>query len=412
MLWPKYPVCYDSPHIPVCKTHLQCWDWSTKVLLWALVIHPHTHTHIHILYTHTHTQSSDGASGSATMFPGSLTGLMEALCLKPGQTAADSRGDAYQLLAMLRPRGEREGEREGERDKERERKRERGGYSKMHCIKKEPASVWKLGWNSAHLNTPAWHFKSWQVFVFFLRGPDIDIDVLLQQANDWNESSMGKGSSGAQMPSIDKTITAVCEMFPITAAVEAIWECWQVEWCMVKLWETHPSDTPKVNKEQDLSRCGHSPQCQSRLRPFFVPNPCFFLSSEMISDSLKLYAVHTSSFTLTGIVRWWAMIGTTKSGYKDKFNSFLPSFSPNLSLSLITKAVQGYESGGLADVVVDRSNACCLLHGDFLVRAWGWGGESWKDSHRDPRISTASVSGKLDYNGHTRGWVRWGRQEV
>lgn len=167
MLWPKYPVCYDSPHIPVCKTHLQCWDWSTKVLLWALVIHPHTHTHIHILYTHTHTQSSDGASGSATMFPGSLTGLMEALCLKPGQTAADSRGDAYQLLAMLRPRGEREGEREGERDKERERKRERGGYSKMHCIKKEPASVWKLGWNSAHLNTPAWHFKSRQVFFFF-----------------------------------------------------------------------------------------------------------------------------------------------------------------------------------------------------------------------------------------------------
>lgn len=141
----------------------------------------HTHSHTYTVYTHTHTQSSDGASGSATMFPGSLTGLMEALCLKPGQTAADSRGDAYQLLAMLRPRGQREGEREGERDKERERKRERGGYSKMHCIKKEPASVWKLGWNSAHLNTPAWHFKSRQVFVFFLRGPDIDMDVLLQQ---------------------------------------------------------------------------------------------------------------------------------------------------------------------------------------------------------------------------------------
>lgn len=108
-----------------------------------LFIHTHTLTYIYCI--HTHTQSSDGASGSATMFPGSLTGLMEALCLKPGQTAADSRGDAYQLLAMLRPRGEREGEREGERDKERERKRERGGYSKMHCIKKEPASVWKLG---------------------------------------------------------------------------------------------------------------------------------------------------------------------------------------------------------------------------------------------------------------------------
>lgn len=34
---------------------------------------------------------------------------MEALCLKPGQTTADSRGDAYQLLAMLWPGGEREG---------------------------------------------------------------------------------------------------------------------------------------------------------------------------------------------------------------------------------------------------------------------------------------------------------------
>ena len=46
---------------------------------------------------------------------------MEALCLKPGQTAADSRGDAYQLPAMLRPGGEREGKRE------RGRERERGG---------------------------------------------------------------------------------------------------------------------------------------------------------------------------------------------------------------------------------------------------------------------------------------------
>ena len=72
-------------------------------------IHPHTHTH-----THT-PQTGGGARGSAARFPGSLTGLMEALCLKPGQTTADSRGDAYQLLAMLQPRGEREG-----------RKRERG----------------------------------------------------------------------------------------------------------------------------------------------------------------------------------------------------------------------------------------------------------------------------------------------
>ena len=72
---------------------------------------PFTHTHIH---THT-PQTGGGARGSAARFPGSLTGLMEALCLKPGQTTADSRGDAYQLLAMLQPRGEREG-----------RKRERG----------------------------------------------------------------------------------------------------------------------------------------------------------------------------------------------------------------------------------------------------------------------------------------------
>lgn len=61
--------------------------------------------------THTHTpQTGGGARGSAARFPGSLTGLMEALCLKPGQTTADSSGDAYQLLAMLRPGGEREGE--------------------------------------------------------------------------------------------------------------------------------------------------------------------------------------------------------------------------------------------------------------------------------------------------------------
>lgn len=62
-------------------------------------------------HTHTHTpQTGGGARGSAARFPGSLTGLMEALCLKPGQTTADSSGDAYQLLAMLRPGGEREGE--------------------------------------------------------------------------------------------------------------------------------------------------------------------------------------------------------------------------------------------------------------------------------------------------------------
>lgn len=49
----------------------------------------------------------------------------------PGQTTADSRGDAYQLLAMLWPGGERE--EEGARYKERERKGVRGlqYYSKL-----------------------------------------------------------------------------------------------------------------------------------------------------------------------------------------------------------------------------------------------------------------------------------------
>lgn len=47
----------------------------------------------------THTQTAGGAGGSAARFPGSLTVLMEALCLKPGQTTEDSRADAYQLLA-------------------------------------------------------------------------------------------------------------------------------------------------------------------------------------------------------------------------------------------------------------------------------------------------------------------------
>lgn len=49
-------------------------------------------------YTCPRTQTGGGARGSK--FPGSLTVLMEALCLKPGQTTEDSRGDAYQLLAM------------------------------------------------------------------------------------------------------------------------------------------------------------------------------------------------------------------------------------------------------------------------------------------------------------------------
>lgn len=65
--------------------------------------------YIHILYTHPHKKIVGGASSSATRFPGTRS-LMEALCLKPVQTTADSRGDAYQLLAMLQPGGKREGE--------------------------------------------------------------------------------------------------------------------------------------------------------------------------------------------------------------------------------------------------------------------------------------------------------------
>lgn len=64
-------------------------------------------------------------------------------------------------------------------------------------------------------------------------------------------------------------------------------------------------------------------------------------------------------------------------------------------------------SAGTWIVVVDRSNVRCLLHGDFIVRAWGRRVGGWRDSHRDPRISTVSVSGKLDYNSRTRGRT-WG----
>lgn len=92
-----------------------------------------THTYTHTLtYTHRFTFTGAGARGSAAArFPGSLTGLMEALCLKPGQTAADSRGDAYQLLAMLWPEGGRERMRERERKWEGERKEERRNETRL-----------------------------------------------------------------------------------------------------------------------------------------------------------------------------------------------------------------------------------------------------------------------------------------
>lgn len=94
--------------------------------------HSFTHTHIHTA------QTGAGARGSAAGFPGSLTGLMEALCLKPGQTTADSRGDAYQLLAMLRPEGERGRDRNnGEREGERESWRKRGDYNTRCWMKKK-----------------------------------------------------------------------------------------------------------------------------------------------------------------------------------------------------------------------------------------------------------------------------------
>lgn len=58
------------------------------------------------LHISAHTQTGGGARGSAATFPGSLTVLMEALCLKLGQTTEDSGGDAYQLLATARRREE------------------------------------------------------------------------------------------------------------------------------------------------------------------------------------------------------------------------------------------------------------------------------------------------------------------
>lgn len=118
------------------KNHIQHQHWNTK----GSSLSP-THSP-----THTYTaQTGAGARGSAAGFPGSLTGLMEALCLKPGQTTADSRGDAYQLLAMLRPEGERGRDRNnGEREGERELEKERGlQYKMLNGKKKLPATTQK-----------------------------------------------------------------------------------------------------------------------------------------------------------------------------------------------------------------------------------------------------------------------------
>ena len=123
----------------------------------------------------------------------------------------------------------------------------------------------------------------------------------------------------------------------------------------MKLRVSQVGDTLKVNKERDLSRCGLLSPAPAQQAPLHV-----FLSSRMISDRFEI--ICGSSFTLTGFVRCRATIGTTKSGYEDKCNSFLLLFLL-ISLSLIM------DRAGLAGVVVDRSNVCCLLHGDFLVRA-------------------------------------------
>lgn len=123
------------------------------------------------------------------------------------------------------------------------------------------------------------------------------------------------------------------------------------------------------------------------------------------------------SFTLAGMLRCWTTIGTAKRGFKDKCYSILqprhpPPPPPAISVWL-QRRYEVMDWLGLLTYLVDRSNVCCLLHGDFLVRAWGWRGEGRRDLHRDPRISMASVSGKLDYNSPTGGVTEeGGRQEV
>lgn len=149
--------------------------------------------------------------------------------------------------------------------------------------------------------------------------PDIDISILLQRSNGWDKSLNGQIK------------LRNCSPLQITVAAQAICKRWQANWCIVKLRESQ-LDTLKVNKERDLSRCGLLTQSQHITDPSTLsPSALFFIPLKYLSRGLILYAIYSSSFTLTGtltgIVRCWAMIVTTKSGYEDKCNSFLPSFS-------------------------------------------------------------------------------------
>lgn len=148
--------------------------------------------------------------------------------------------------------------------------------------------------------------------------PDIDISSLLQRSNGWDKSLNGQIK------------LRNCSPLQITVAAQAICKRWQADWCIVKLRESQ-LDTLKVNKEHDLSRCGLLTQSQHSTDPSTLSSAFLFIPLKDLSQGLNLYAIYSSSFTLTGtltgIVRCWAMIVTTKSGYEDKCSSFLPSFS-------------------------------------------------------------------------------------
>lgn len=156
--------------------------------------------------------------------------------------------------------------------------------------------------------------------------PDIDISVLLRRSNGWDKSLNGQIK------------LRNCSLLQITVAVQAICKCWQADWCIVKLRESQVGDTVKVNKERDLSRCGLLTQIQHSTHPSTLSSSPFFYPPKWSLTGLNLYAIYSSSFTLTktltGIVRCWAMIVTTKSGYEDKCNSFSAVFFSNLSFWL------------------------------------------------------------------------------